>query len=332
MSFSFILALLALVLSVIGAVMQHTSVPGVLIAVAVRAAVVGLAARPEARVSDRIFFSWDAKKPDFFRLEQDYTRETSAGPITVPAGFETDWASIPRQLRRQLPQWERYNDAALFHDWLYATQPDGITRKKADDIFLELMKADGVTVGRARSHASQPVRAYGDTAWRNHQKTPRGPEMRSRMKASELIRRLEEQIHAHGDSTVGIIMDQRQDLTSDEVTAVWTLTVSDRSRHIVNRLQIHTFQSLGFKGRMNSIDLDELEQLLAAYRKALPPNGSGRVVLGRARRNLETALVAHVDELIEGAKIAHALDVLEVTEVKSAKLAEYPHPHRKSAA
>lgn len=117
----------------------------------------------------RIHFSWDPDKPGFFRLERDYERQTSRGCITVPQGYDTDLASIPRHLRRQLPQWEDYTGAAIVHDYLYSEQPDGITRQEADDIFHELMRCDGVTLGRAdRMHRA--VRAYGDIAWRGHQK------------------------------------------------------------------------------------------------------------------------------------------------------------------
>ena len=126
-------------------------------------------------MSDPLDFRWHPKKPGSFVLLRDYTRETSAGPITVPKGFETDLASIPRQLRRQLPQWEGWTGAAIVHDYLYATQPDGITRQEADNIFHELMLADQVTIGRARRMYSA-VREFGDIAWRSHQKT-REPEV-----------------------------------------------------------------------------------------------------------------------------------------------------------
>ena len=71
---------------------------------------------------------------------------------------------------------------------------------------------------------------------------------------------------------------------------------------------------------MTTVEIAELERLLAAYRKEISANGRGRTALSRSRRNLETALVRHADDLIKGVRLANALDVLEVMEVKSAKL------------
>ena len=116
----------------------------------------------------RIHVSWDPTHPGTWRLEQPYERETSIGTITVPAGFETDFASIPRTVRRRFPQWEGWTGAAIVHDWLYRTQPPGVDRRKADDVMLELMLADQVVYGDARG-IHWAVRGFGDAAWRGHQ-------------------------------------------------------------------------------------------------------------------------------------------------------------------
>ena len=70
--------------------------------------------------------------------------------IKVPAGFDTDFASIPKFLW-WLPSWAKFSKASVLHDYLYwlAHQPIRviqdhyykiyITRKEADDIFLEAM-------------------------------------------------------------------------------------------------------------------------------------------------------------------------------------------------
>lgn len=39
--------------------------------------------------------------------------------ITVPAGFETDLASVPRLLWPAIPPHGRHGAAAVLHDWLY---------------------------------------------------------------------------------------------------------------------------------------------------------------------------------------------------------------------
>ena len=61
--------------------------------------------------------------------------------IKVPKGFETDFASIPKFLFF-LPLWAKYNKAPVLHDWLYHSKQvmgESISRKYADDIFLEAM-------------------------------------------------------------------------------------------------------------------------------------------------------------------------------------------------
>lgn len=63
--------------------------------------------------------------------------------ITVPAGFVTDFASVPKILWNLLPPTGRYGKAAVIHDYLYRTY--GASSKiVADAIFYEAMKALGV--------------------------------------------------------------------------------------------------------------------------------------------------------------------------------------------
>ena len=63
--------------------------------------------------------------------------------ITVPEGFETDFASIPRVFWRVLPPWGRYGKAAVVHDYLCVerSRPSAETHK----IFLEAMQVLGVS-------------------------------------------------------------------------------------------------------------------------------------------------------------------------------------------
>lgn len=58
--------------------------------------------------------------------------------VTIPVGFETNFASVPRVFWSILPPWGRYAKAAVVHDYLYRHQVG--TRKEADDIFLEAMR------------------------------------------------------------------------------------------------------------------------------------------------------------------------------------------------
>ena len=63
----------------------------------------------------------------------------NARRITVPAGFVTDFASIPRLLWRLLPPTGRYTRASVVHDLLYRT-PGLCTRAQADAVLYEAMK------------------------------------------------------------------------------------------------------------------------------------------------------------------------------------------------
>ena len=100
-------------------------------------------------------------------LLQPYTRETALGTITVPAGFRTDLASVPWQVvwRKMFDKFGRWTGAAVVHDYLYRTQPDGVTRKQADDVFKDLMRRDGVTRGLEET-MYRAVRSQGWRAWK----------------------------------------------------------------------------------------------------------------------------------------------------------------------
>lgn len=77
-------------------------------------------------------------------LNAPFSYDSSVGRIDVPAGFVTDFASVPKLLWNVLPPFGRYGNAAIIHDYLYRTQ--GYASKPvADAIFLEAMKALGVS-------------------------------------------------------------------------------------------------------------------------------------------------------------------------------------------
>ena len=77
-----------------------------------------------------------------------YFLTSRSEPITVPAGFITDYASVPRMFWSWLPPWGEYGPAAILHDYLYSNSdgmlvpdPDHprtfkiLTREIADRIF-----------------------------------------------------------------------------------------------------------------------------------------------------------------------------------------------------
>ena len=73
-----------------------------------------------------------------------YYSELIEDRIAVPAGFTTDFASVPRIPLAFLLTGDTAHEAAVVHDWLYTT---GIySRSTSDAIFREAMKAMGEPV------------------------------------------------------------------------------------------------------------------------------------------------------------------------------------------
>lgn len=89
------------------------------------------------------------------------------GTIVAEAGFETDYASIPRIFWAIYPPDGAYTDAACIHDYLYWFQP--CTRRQADTVFLEGMEALGIPWAR-RHVLHKAVRIGGWLAWRNNRR------------------------------------------------------------------------------------------------------------------------------------------------------------------
>lgn len=106
---------------------------------------------------------WKLVKGFVYHMGSKFSRHY----IKVPAGFKTDFASVPRFLWF-LPDWATYSKAPVLHDWLYKKHL--MSRKGADEIFLEAMKVDW------RNHKSRrwvayleywAVRIFGWWAWQN---------------------------------------------------------------------------------------------------------------------------------------------------------------------
>ena len=98
----------------------------------------------------------------------EYEVNTTGEKIIVPAGFVTDYASIPLSVRQYFEVGgQAYQYPAIVHDWLYWSQTT--TREEADRIFDEAMKDSGVgSVKRSTIWAA--VRAGGDSAWESNRK------------------------------------------------------------------------------------------------------------------------------------------------------------------
>lgn len=96
-----------------------------------------------------------------------YRSDKLGREIVVPAGFETDFASIPRFFHRLIPKNGLYDKAAVIHDYLYST---GVVAKQdADLVFFEAMLVLGVPSWK-RNVMYLAVHWFGWMAWNNHRR------------------------------------------------------------------------------------------------------------------------------------------------------------------
>ena len=110
---------------------------------------------------------WRLEKP----LEYHMGVENSEWVISIPAGFVTDFASVPRILWPLISPWGNHGICAILHDYLY--RYGVFDRVVCDALFLEAMRVSGVGAFKRRViYAS--VRVWGRYAWRRHRK-PRDP-------------------------------------------------------------------------------------------------------------------------------------------------------------
>ena len=83
--------------------------------------------------------------------------------VRVPAGFTTDFASVPRFLWWWFPPSGRHSKSAVTHDYLYC-QASGCSRWLADALFREAMAQDGVGWWK-RTAMYYAVRLFGGGAY-----------------------------------------------------------------------------------------------------------------------------------------------------------------------
>lgn len=76
-----------------------------------------------------------------------YQSDVAQQTITVPAGFQTDLASVPRLPLVFLLAGDSARKASVVHDWLYTTHP--VTRDVADAVLKEASLLTGVPKWRA---------------------------------------------------------------------------------------------------------------------------------------------------------------------------------------
>lgn len=87
--------------------------------------------------------------------------------FVIPRYFQSDGASVPKFMWDSIsPQVHpKTLRAALAHDYIYRTQPEGWTKEDADKMFYDLMVEDGFSKFRAWL-AYKGVSWFGDLAWK----------------------------------------------------------------------------------------------------------------------------------------------------------------------
>lgn len=101
-----------------------------------------------------------------FMLTEDlvYKSEILDTMLTVPKGFKTDFASVPRLPLIYSTFGDRAHHESVIHDYLYRTLPHVCDRRMADCVFLEAMECRGK--GKfMRTSMYLGVRMGGASSW-----------------------------------------------------------------------------------------------------------------------------------------------------------------------
>ena len=112
----------------------------------------------------------ETNRGDIITTLEDHTETWNGRTFTIPAGFESDGVSTPRFLWTTIspaihPQTIR---GGVDHDFVYREQPSGWTRKDADRLFYDVIRADGFPLVRSKL-AYAGLRMFGGKAWKENQ-------------------------------------------------------------------------------------------------------------------------------------------------------------------
>ena len=83
------------------------------------------------------------QRPNYWAIARVLTWRSEQLTLTIPAGFVTDLASIPRALRAVLDVNGPSRDPAILHDWLYCSQRT--SRAFADHMLFQALVSYGET-------------------------------------------------------------------------------------------------------------------------------------------------------------------------------------------
>lgn len=116
-------------------------------------------------VTSYLSYKWELFEEFYFYFNEE---DKELG-VTVPTGFITDFASVPRILWAIIAPTGRHTKAAVLHDYLYSTSSTlNFTRKHCDKLFLEAMKILGVKKWK-RVLMYRGVRLFGGKYYKQNQ-------------------------------------------------------------------------------------------------------------------------------------------------------------------
>lgn len=106
--------------------------------------------------------------PALWILLEDMVYNTPRGQFTVPAGYLTDHASVPRAFTAVVPPVKSaIAEASILHDWFYNKDSEDVPREFADECLKELTKANGGSCTLANT-AWVAVRAAASGLYNDH--------------------------------------------------------------------------------------------------------------------------------------------------------------------
>ena len=100
-----------------------------------------------------------------WRVEEDVHVQIGCGAFTIPEGFHTDFASVPRFLQPLLKEHALRSLPSVAHDWLYFK---GEPKRLADAVFFELLAELKDVPGWQRLVMFTAVEWLGGAAYQAH--------------------------------------------------------------------------------------------------------------------------------------------------------------------
>lgn len=116
-----------------------------------------------------LFYSEEEKSTQFVLMEEvDFI--VGVGAFTIPVGFVSDGASIPRFWWGRVQPFDgRYLRAFLKHDYLYSALNTTVSRAEADKLLYDDLRAAGMGYITA-NEVYYAVRTFGGSCWKGQVK------------------------------------------------------------------------------------------------------------------------------------------------------------------